>query len=174
METTDKTYQIKSKVDRQATSLLDITFWSNLVVIAVVVAINIVNIIREGTGGRLLISFASPEFVMIASAILCVWMLVRAISALITKKRLKSVFIGVTDQGIEGVSLPEPMKKTKGRLFSIPFDQICEATIVEIAITKKNVVPSLKIGTTRESYTIPAPERMRFILDMILEHMPQD
>ncbi len=173
METT-KTYKIKSRVDRQATSLLDITFWSNIVVIAVVIGINIVNIMREDSGGEQLIAFASPEFVMIISTALCIWMLVRAISALVTKNKLKGVFIAVLDDVIEGVSMPEPMTTKQAKHFSVAFDQVCEARTVEVAITKKHDVPSLKIGTADESFTIPAPEHLREILNLIIERMPKD
>lgn len=174
MGTNNTTYKIKSKVDRQATSLLDITFWSNIVVIAVVVVINIVNVIREDTGGKQLITFASPEFVLLISVVLCIWMLVRAISALVTKSRLKNVFIAISDDGIEGVSMPGPMTNKKAKNFSVAFDQVCEARTVEVAITKKHDVPSLKIGTVEESFIIPAPERLREILNLIIERMPKD
>jgi len=174
MEENKKGNGIKSKVDRQATSLLDITFWSNIVVIAVVIVINIVNIQRESAGGERLVTVASPELVMIVSAALCVWMVARAASAVITKKRLKGVFVAVTERGVEGVSMPEPMTNKKAKRFSIGFDEICEARTVEVAITKKHDVPSLKIGGADEAYTVPAPERLRDILNMILERMPQD
>jgi hypothetical protein len=169
METTNKTYKLKSNVDRQATSLLDITFWSNIVVIAVVIGINIVNIVREGTGGERVISFASPEFVLILSTALCVWMLARAISALVTKRRLKTVFLAVSDDGIAGVSMPEPMTNKQEKRFSVAFDQVCEVRTVEVAITKKHNVPSLKIGTADEWFIIPVPERLQEIVAMLSE-----
>lgn len=166
--------EIQSKVDRQATSLLDITFWSNVVVTAALVVINIVNIQREATGGEELIQIASPGLVIIVSAALGVWMITRAVSALVTKKRLKSVSIAVTESGVTGVSMPEPMTKKKPERFSIDFTDIREAGTVEIAITKKTNVPALKIGGAEEAYTIPAPERMKEILNIILERMPKD
>lgn len=174
METNTKEYVIKSHVDRQATSLLDITFWSNIVVIVVVIVINIVNIYREGIGGERLIAIASPMFVVIVSVALCVWMAVSAVSAAVTKKRLKRVYVAVTQSGIEGVSMPEPMTNKKPKRFSVEFGDLREARTVEVSITKKNVVPSLKIGNAVTSYTVPAPERLREILTLLLEHMPKD
>jgi hypothetical protein len=162
---------IKSRVSRQATSLLDIAFWSNLVVIAIVIVINVINLCRSAAQDERLIAIASPELVVIASALLCVWMAVRAISALLTKRRLRSVYICVTQDGIEGVSMPEPMSGRKGVPFSLPFREITELHKVETPIARRSTVPSLRIGNSEVSYTVPAPEQMEELMVLISDQM---
>lgn len=164
--------EIKSRVSKQATSLLDITFWSNLVVILLVVVINAINLIRYNAQEGRLIEIASPEFVVVASVILCAWMAVRAFSAIITKKRLKGVYVSVTETGVEGVSMPEPMTGRKGEPFSLAFHEITDVHRVEVPITKRNPVPSLRVGNGEASYTIPSPEQMDELILLITERMP--
>jgi len=163
---------IQSRVSKQATSLLDITFWSNLVVIALIVVINVINLLRASAQQGNLIEIASPEFVVVVSVILCVWMGVRALSAIFTKRRLGSVYISLTETGVEGVSMPEPMSGRKGESFSLAYREITEVHRVEVPITRRNPVPSLRIGNSEESYTIPAPEQMDELIRLISAQMP--
>jgi len=166
MEQSAQTKKLTATVDRQAMSLLDITFWSNIVVTGVIVAINAVNLLR--TDGKSLISAASPEIVLLASALLCIWMAARAVSAVVTKNRLKEVSVSLGETGVEGVSLKDPMRERRGEYFSIAYADITQVLIVNVAITKKHTVPSLKIDGRDVSYVIPAPENLQLIQNEIL------
>jgi len=143
-----------------------------MVVIALVVVINAINLFRSAAQQDDLIEIASPEFVVVVSVILCVWMAVRALSAIFTKRRLKSVYVSLTEDGVEGVSMPEPMSGRKGESFSLAYREITDVHRVEVPITRRNPVPSLRIGNSEEGYTIPAPEQMDELILLISERMP--
>ena len=58
---------LRVKADRNATSLLDFMFWSDLIVILVIVGVNIANILRANSGQGALVTAAEPELVLIVS-----------------------------------------------------------------------------------------------------------
>ena len=163
--------KINSRVDRQATSLLDIMFWSNIVVIALLAVINAVNFYRVGSGGEALVKIASPEIIGVASALLVCYLVYGCVRAMLTRARLNRVFLRVLETGLEGLSLPEPMTSKKGKRFSVPFLEITEVSTVLVAISKKHEVPSLKIGCVEQIYIVPAPENLREIITTMSEQM---
>lgn len=163
--------RIESKIDRQAASLLDIMFWSNIVVIALLVVINAVNFYRVGSGGEALVTIASPEIIGVASVLLVCYLVYGSARAMLTRARLNRVFVSVSDSGVAGFSLPEPMSKKKGVRFSVPFAEITEVSTVLVAISKKHEVPSLKIGCQECIYIVPAPENLRDIVAAVSDRM---
>ncbi len=164
--------KITAKVDRQATSLLDFTFWSNIVVLAFITGVNIVNFNRASTEQGALLAAASPNLVLIVSLALILYMGYGCYGALSTKNRLHRVVLAMDDAGVSGVSLPNPTKNEQGEAFSISFDQIYSVSIVDIAITKKHTAPSLKIESVECAYFVPAPEGLKEIVRLIAERMP--
>ena len=163
--------KMESKIDRQAASLLDIMFWSNIVVIALLVVINAVNFYRVGSGGEALVTIASPEIIGVASVLLVCYLAYGSARAVITRARLNRVFVSVSETGVEGLSLPEPMSKKKGKRFSVLFTEITEVSTVLVAISKKHEVPSLKIGYQEFIYIFPAPENLREIIAAVSDQM---
>ncbi len=164
--------QINAVVDRQATSLLKISFWSNIVVIGLIAVLNTVNLIRAGMGMKPLISVISPGFVLVGSLALIVWMGFGCVEFLTIRQRLGNVRVLLDDIGISGVSLANPMVREDGERFSISYADVRFAGIIDVPITKKHNVPSLKIATAERAYIIPAPENLREIQRMIAERMP--
>lgn len=158
-------------VDRQAISLLDITFWSNVVVIALLFAINAVNFSRAAAGGETLVKIASPELIAIISAVLAVWMGVSCFTAMRVKARLKNVFIRLSETGVSGVSIPEPMSNKKGTAFEIAYGDITEIRIAEMHITTKSTVSSLRIVCGKQEYDIPAPEHLQELMELLSDRI---
>ncbi|MCE5188936.1 MAG: hypothetical protein LLF75_07115 [Eubacteriales bacterium] len=158
-------------VDRQATILLDMTFWSNMVVIVLLIIVNTINMIRAGSNTEPLISMASPELVLIASLALCVWMAFAGGSALATKRRLSRVHISCSEDGVEGVSMPNPANGDSGEAFSLSYHAIRFVGVVEVPITKKHMVPSLGMKDDQRSYIVPAPENLQELVRSLTERM---
>ena len=163
--------KITAKVDRQATVLLDITFWSNAVVLLFIVVINVINLARVNRGQTALLTTASPQLVLIVSLAIVVYLGYNCFSALSTKRRLRIVSVTVDEEGITGLSLPNPTTNEMGELFLVSFSQIETVSIVEIAITKKHMVPSLKIETAERAFYIPAPEGLKELVRKIADQM---
>lgn len=160
------------RVDRQATSLLDMTFWSNLVVILLIIILNIVNLIRSGLMLASNSTIASPQLVILVSLALIVYMGYICYSALMTKQRLKNVIISVDDAGVTGFSLPNPTMNVPGEAFSIGYNQIRSISIEGVAITKKHTALSLKIETDEQVYIVPAPTGINELAQAIEERFP--
>jgi len=154
-------------VDRQATSLLDITFWSNIAVIALLIAINTVNFYRAATGGEMLVKIASPELIAIISGILAIWMGVSCFTAMRVKARLKKVYLRLTETGVTGISMPEPMNNKKGTAFEIAYADITEIHIAEMHVTAKSTISSLRIVCGKQEYDVPAPEHLQELIELI-------
>lgn len=163
--------KISSKVDKQATSLLDIMFWSNIVVIALLAVINAINLVRAGSGGEPLVKLASPEIIALASALLVCYLAYGCVRTMLTRIRLNRVSVVLTESGVEGVSLPEPMTSKKGKRFSTTFEEITEVSTVLVSISKKHETPSLKIGCGESIYIVPAPENLREIIAAVSDRM---
>jgi len=164
-------------VDRQATSLLGMTLWSNIVVSALLLIVNAVNLYRAEAGKELLISLASPEVVLILSLALCVWMAYGCVGVLATKRRLSRVYISCSEEGVEGVSMPNPTNSGEGEPFQLAYDEIRYVGVAEVPLTKKGTVPSLKLSDEKRNYVVPAPEKLeelvREIADRISGGSPQ-
>ena len=160
-----------AKVDRQATILLDITFWSNAVVLLFIVVINAINLARVNSGQAALITTATPSLVLVVSFAIVVYLGYNCFSSLATKRRLSVVSVTIDEEGISGLSLPNPTTNEKAESFSVPFSQIETVSIVEIAITKKHMAPSLKIETDANAFYITAPEGLKELVRTIADQM---
>lgn len=165
--------KITVRVDRQATSLLDVSFWSNLVVILVIIGINGVNLFRAGTEQAATGSISTPQLVILVSLGLIVYMGFISYSSMMTKRRLNKVFLSIDDSGVSGVSLPSPMLAKEGVSFSVPFSQIQSVSLDGTALTKKHTALSLKLEADGQMYVIPAPERLKEIESIISEHLAE-
>lgn len=160
-----------ARVDRQATSLLNISVWSNLAIIALLAVVNVVNFLRAGANGEPLIAMASPEIVLIVSLALGIWLVFGCYGTLATKKRLTGVYVSCTENGVEGISMPNPIIRGAGESFSLAYDQIEFVGAVEAPLTKRHKVPSLKLSDGAQTYLVPAPEELDHLIRMISERM---
>ena len=146
-----------ASVDRQATMLLDISIWSSMLVILLLLVINTVNMLRARAGGEPLISLASPDLILIASLAICVW--------------LSRVCVTCTELGVSGVSLPNPSAGDSGEPFSLPYGEIRFVGLVEVALTKRHQVPSLQLKDEQRCYIVPAPEGLAELIRLIADRM---
>ena len=162
---------MSAKVDRQATSLLDISFWSDIAIIVLLAVANYVNFIQAASDKGPLFTFSSPEVVLIASAALALWLGYSCIGLLATKSRLGKVQVSLDGEGVSGFALTNPTARENAESFSLPYASIKFVGIVDVAITKKHTVPSLKIATDERGYIIPAPEHLQELLHWIVERM---
>jgi hypothetical protein len=163
--------EMNCKVDRQVTSLLDITFWSNIVVIVLLIAINAVNFQRAATGGETLVKIASPELIAIISGILAIWMGVSCFTAMRVKARLKNVFIRLSETGVSGVSMPEPMNNKKGTAFEVAYKDITGIRAAETHVTTKSTISSLRIICGEREYDVPAPEHLQELMELLADRI---
>ena len=163
--------QITAKVDRQTTILLDFMFWSNVLVLAFIVVINVINFARVNLGQKALLTTASPQLVLLVSFAIVLYLGYNCYNALAIKRRLVGVSVTLESSGVSGLSLPSPATNEKAEPFSVPFSQIETVSIVEIAITRKHTVPSLKIETAERAYYVPAPEGLKELVRMIADQM---
>ena len=159
------------KADRQVTSLLDFTFWSDFAVILAIVALNIVNLLRANGGQGAMITAAEPGLVLMVSFSLTIYLGYGCFNALSIKRRLARVYVSLDEAGVSGVSLPSPMSGRAGEAFTVSYGQIVSVSMEEVAITKKHAAPSLKLETDGQSYIVPAPERLKEIVQQIAERM---
>ena len=162
---------LRAKADRQVTSLLDFMFWSDLVVILAIVVLNIVNILRASSGQDAMITAAEPELVLIVSFALVLYLGYGCFNALSIKRRLGRIYVSLDETGISGVSLPNPMSGIAGEAFTVSYEKIVSVSIEEVAITKKHVAPSLRLEADEQVYIVPAPERLKEIVQRIAERM---
>ena len=160
-----------ASVDRQATMLLDISFWSSVIVIVLLMIVNTVNLLRARSGGEPLISLASPDLILITSLAICVWLAFGGVRALATKKRLSRVCVTCSELGVSGVSLPNPSTGDSGEPFSLSYGDIRFVGSVEVALTKRHQVPSLHLKDEQRSYVVPAPEGLPELVRLISDRM---
>ncbi len=160
-----------ASVDRQATMLLDMMFWSSIVVIVLLMIVNTINLLRVRSGGEPLISLASPDLILIVSLAICVWLAFGGGQALATKKRLARVCVTCTELGLSGISMPDPANRDEGEPFSLPYGDIRFVGSVEVPFTKRHMVPSLKLKDDQRTYIVPAPEGLPEIIRFISEQM---
>ena len=160
-----------ASVDRQATMLLDMSFWSSIVVIVLLMIVNTVNLLRANAGDEPLISLASPDLILIASLAICVWLAFGGVRALATKKRLSRVCVCCSENSVDGVSMPNPSNRDQGEPFSLPYQDIRFVGSVDVPLTKRQQVPSLKLKDDQRSYIVPAPEGLPEIVRIISDRM---
>ncbi len=162
-----KTYQ----VDRQTTSLLDISFWSNIAIIVLLAVVNFVNYARTNVGKEAIVNFASPSFVLILSVALALWLAYGCYTYLMTKKRLLLTSITLAESGVTGMALANPTTNETGINFQLQYSEIKFVGIVDVAITKKHNVLSLKLATEKQEYIIPSPQELQEIVRTISDKM---
>ena len=163
--------KITAKVDRQATVLLDIMFWSNIIVLLFIIVINAINLVRVNLGQTALLTTASPSLVLLVSFAIVLYLGYNCFSSLAIKKRLNGVSVTLDEAGVSGLSLPSPTTSEKAEPFTVPFSQIETVSISEISITRKHTAPSLKIETAERAYYIPAPEGLKELVRAIADQM---
>lgn len=160
-----------ASVDRQATMLLDMSFWSSIVVIVLLMIVNTVNLLRANAGGEPLISLASPDLILIASLAICVWLAFGGVRALATKKRLSRVCVCCSEDRVDGVSMPNPANGDQGEPFSLPYQDIRFVGSVDVPLTKRQQVPSLQLKDDQRCYIVPAPEGLSELVRLIADRM---
>ena len=160
-----------ASVDRQATMLLDMTFWSSVVVIVLLLTVNTVNMLRARAGGEPLISLAAPDLILIASLAICVWLAFGGVHALAIKKRLSRVCVTCSEEGVSGVSMPNPSSDEAGEPFSLAYREIRSVASVDIPLTKRQQVPSLQLKDDQRCYIVPAPEGLPELMRLIADRM---
>lgn len=163
--------KLTASVDRQATILLDMSFWSSVVVIVLLMIVNTVNLLRANAGGEPLISLASPDLILIASLAICVWLAFGGVRALATKKRLSRVCVCCSEERVDGISMPNPVNGDEGEPFSLPYRDIRFVGSVDVPLTKRQQVPSLKLKDDQRSYIVPAPEGLPELVRIISDRM---
>ncbi len=161
------------KADRQTTSLLDFSFWSNVAIILLLVVANFANYAQVSAGKGPIFTFAAPELVMIASLALVLWLGYACIGLTATKRRLRLVRVTLDDTGVSGYALEHPSTPETGEDFFLAYQQIRYVGVVDVAITKKHNAPSLKIATDERGYVVPAPEQLLELVKRIAEKMPE-
>ena len=164
--------QINAGADKQATSLLTISFWSNIAVMALIATAIAVNYIRVGLGRDPLIGMIRPEFVLVIGLALIGWLGFGCFEFLTIKKRLGRVRVMLNDIGISGFALANPTAREDGERFSVAYADVHFAGIIDVPISRKHTAPSLKIATSERAYIVPAPENLREIVRFISERMP--
>ena len=164
--------KLHAKADRQTTSLLDISFWSNLAIILLLAVANYVNYARVSKGSGPLLTFAAPEIVLIASLALALWLAYGCLGLLATMRKMRAVGVKLDEKCVSGYALEHPATREAGEDFSVSYADIRYVGIVDVAITKKHTAPSLKIATDERAYVVPAPEQLREIVRIISERMP--
>ena len=163
--------KVTAKVDRQATSLLDISLGSNVIVILIIIAINIINLVRANSGQGALVTAAAPGLVIIMSLALVLYLAYGSWSVFTTRRRLGRVFITLDETGVSGVSLQNPTTSEPAEPFSVPYAQIQSVSVDGVAITKKHTALSLKIETAERVYQVPSPEGLKELVQAIADKM---
>ena len=161
------------KADRQTTSLLDISFWSNVAIILLLAVANYVNYAQVSRGNGPLLTFAAPELVLIASLALALWLAFGCFRLLATMQRLRTVALTLDKKGVSGIAMEHPAESGAGEKFSVSYSKICYVGVVDVAITKKHTAPSLKIATDERAYVVPAPEKLQELIRRISEQIPE-
>ena len=131
------------------------------------------NLTRANTAQGALVSVAEPQLVLIVSLALILYLGYGCYTALATKKRFADVFVTLDEARVSGFSLPHPATGERGEAFSASYDDIVSISLVEVAVTKKHVAPALKIETEENSFVVPAPERVKELVNQIAERMKQ-
>ncbi len=113
---------------------------------------------------------ASPELIAIISAVLAIgWG--QLLTAMRVKARLKNVFIRLSETGISGVSMPEPMNNKKGTAFEVAYKDITGIRATETHVTSKSTVSSLRIICGDREYDVPSPEHMQELMELLADRI---
>ena len=164
--------QTTAHVDKQVRSLFDLSFWSSIAVIILVIVSNFVNYYRTQSMQQPLVSGASPLLVLVISILLILWLIYGCVGNVIAKKRLVQAFITLDDAGVSGYALANPTTPAAGEEFSLTYDQIQSVDVIAVAITRKHSTPALRLTTAEKQYVIPAIEQISEILKRISERIP--
>ena len=165
---------ISVKVDRQATSLIDISFWSNLAIVLLLAVANFVNFTQAATAKGPLFTFAAPELILIASAALALWLAYNCAGLLAAKARLSKVRVALDENGVSGYALENPTLPQTGEPFSVSYESIRYVGVIDVPITKKHSAASLKVATDERGYVVPAPQNLQELVRRIADRMPAE
>ncbi len=166
------------RMDKSVASLMRVSVWANLICIALLAAVNIINYVRgnfsasaEETSSGLL----SPDVLLLLSAVCVVWLLIRTYSVRRTARSMENVFLTIEGHTVSGFSLPEPALASKGYANGAPFtldaSLITDVYSNETAIIKKQNAMSLFIKAGDETYVLPGLERIPEVKSQLLRLM---
>lgn len=170
----EETFHVKA--DKQVMSLLTINFWSNVVCIGLLAAINLVNLFRGNFGAAKAAEAGServlsPELLLFLSAICIVWLVVRMINVQRIKRRMEHVFLRIEGTTVSGISLAVPSASSRehpdGRPFTIDASAMREVFLQEVAIIHKQLAPSLVIKTDDDTFIVPGLAQLYAIRDSL-------
>ena len=164
--------QTTARVDKQVRSLFDLSFWSSIAVIILVIVSNFVNYYRTESMQQPLVSGTSPQLVLAISILLILWLIYGCVGNVLAKKRLVQAYITLDDAGVSGFSLPNPTTRETGVEFSLPYDQIQSVDVIAVAITRKHSTPALRLTALEKQYVVPAIENISEVLKSISERIP--
>ena len=164
--------QTTARVDKQVRSLFDLSFWSSIAVIILVIVSNFVNYYRTESMQQPLVSGTSPQLVLVISILLILWLIYGCVGNVLAKKRLIQAYITLDDAEVSGYSLPNPTMREAGEGFSLAYDQIQSVDVIAVAITRKHSTPALRLTTLEKQYVVPAIENISEVLKSISERIP--
>lgn len=171
------------KADKQVMSLLTINFWSNIICIALLTAINLVNLFRGRFGAAAEAAEAgqerllSPELLLFLSVACIIWLVFRIISVLRIKHRMEQVFLRLEGSTVSGMSLAAPSASSRehpdGRPFSIDVSAMREVFIKEVVLIQKQQTQALVIRTENDTLVVPGLAQLKTVLGS-LSQLVQD
>ena len=152
------------RADKQYTSILNISKWSNLACIGVLAAICLVKYFQSGTTAAAesgnTTGLLSLDTMLLISALLSAYLLYRFFSVRRTLERIQQVYLRIDGDCVAGVSLANPMSPDRaypnGRPFTLQSYEIIDVSVREITYLKQNMAPALTIKTPEDTYVIPA------------------
>ena len=161
------------KADKQVMSLLTINFWSNIICIGLLAAINRFNLIRGRFGAAAEMAetgserLLSPELLLFLSVACIVWLVVRIINVLRIKRRMEQVYLRLEGGTVSGMSLAAPSASSRehpdGRPFTIDAGDMREVFVKEVALVNKQQTQALVIKTENDTLVVPGLEQLKMI-----------
>lgn len=167
------------RADKQVVSLLTINFWSSLVCIVLLAAINLINLFRGGFSAAAYVadggygSLFSPRLLLLLSVGCMVWLGIRAIAARRVKRRMEAVFLRVENGAVSGVSLAAPSASSSaypdGRPFTIDIGDIREISLRDVQVIHKQQAQALIIKTEGDTYVVPGLAQIAAVRDSLAD-----
>ncbi len=170
--------------DPQTLGLLKVGIWSNAACVGLLVAINLLNYLRKG--GALGSASAdgmqwgdgfTPEFFLVLSAGLSVYLILSAIRVYRTRQRLSHMRLTIDDDRVEGISMGNPMESDRtypnGRPFSMRISELIDVRMEDVHITKRQTTPCLVLITREDTCRVPAIAEMETALETLQTAMEE-
>lgn len=165
------------KADKQVMSLLTINFWSNIVCIGLLAAINLYNLFRGNFGAAAKVAEAgserllSPELLLFLSVACIIWLVIRLIHTLRIKHRMEQVFLRLEGGTVSGISLAAPSASSHeypdGRPFTIDASAMREVFLQDVALIQKQQAAALVIKTEDDTFVVPALAQLNLVRDSL-------